>query len=851
MFGILCIAWFLFAVNPADAATTYIFDQTSPVGTVEGTITIENGEYTDQAAADALNAATYSINLGRLTLTQDNSNWEFGVQRYPSSNSNYTISLITDGSTLDFKVTAESLGGSVLGLLRVAADSNTSYSFTFTGGVLNIPGYVIGFQRTASGTEGLVFWITDLSEWIDLPITRTFTYSFPAADNDDTISYVALGDSFSSGEGAGDYSKETDCPHKGPCKDKDGNDYTNQCHRSKHAYSQKCPGGDDWNCANYAVPLVDSDPPLLIKRKFFACSGAKTRDITSCVSPPKYPEDEKTNNCKYGDPDHKAQINQPGFDSSVDLVTLSIGGNDVYFAEVVKKCLLNKNCANEIFACPNTPIVNWFCNDTETVGMKVFSKIEDLMSWALMSDGYDGLQQVYKKIKDKTDKSPVFVLGYPDILPHPDTLPPDGEFEASQCNLLSAAQRFSQDERKFLTQVRIGLNKAVECAAARAGVHFVDVMGTGGWGFQGHELCGPDADWINPVFFGRKVESLHPNRLGHFAYAKLINNYIKNTCEQNPERCHSGIPANPEPVPEADVPDACKWKNPLKKEQLVFSAVALMEEVPLPSTGDLIVEPAVPLSCDHRESYVPSQDLRITGRGFEPFTAVALELKANGGNHVSALGVFQADGEGKLDVTASIPPEAPTTDWALIEAFGQGPVGEGRVLMTMIALAPSLSADSDNDGIPDVCDNCPETASPDLTDTDGDGVGDACDACLLDFENDYDGDGLCSDEDSCQFDPDNDIDGDGLCAQSDNCPTVNNPDQTDADNDGVGDACEGNILGDLNGDGVLDFATDFQVFMSLFGQPVDPPGTEPDYDGDGFVGLADYSIFLSLFNPPG
>ena len=59
------------------------------------------------------------------------------------------------------------------------------------------------------------------------------------------------------------------------------------------------------------------------------------------------------------------------------------------------------------------------------------------------------------------------------------------------------------------------------------------------------------------------------------------------------------------------------------------------------------------------------------------------------------------------------------------------------------------------------------------------------------------------------------------------------------------------IPGDLNGDGVLDFNTDFQVFMSLFGKPVNPPGTEPDYDGDGFVGLADYSNFLSFFNTPG
>jgi hypothetical protein len=58
--------------------------------------------------------------------------------------------------------------------------------------------------------------------------------------------------------------------------------------------------------------------------------------------------------------------------------------------------------------------------------------------------------------------------------------------------------------------------------------------------------------------------------------------------------------------------------------------------------------------------------------------------------------------------------------------------------------------DSDGDGIPDACDNCPWIPNGDQTDTDGDGIGDACD----------------------------------------NCPDVPNPDQTDSDGNGIGDACE-------------------------------------------------------------
>ncbi len=81
--------------------------------------------------------------------------------------------------------------------------------------------------------------------------------------------------------------------------------------------------------------------------------------------------------------------------------------------------------------------------------------------------------------------------------------------------------------------------------------------------------------------------------------------------------------------------------------------------------------------------------------------------------------------------------------------------------------------DDDNDGVPDEADNCPLTHNPDQDDADGDGVGDLCDNCPT-IAN------------AGQMDSDRDGIGD-VC---DNCPNAANADQADSDGDGIGDACD-------------------------------------------------------------
>lgn len=112
----------------------------------------------------------------------------------------------------------------------------------------------------------------------------------PAADAASSVAYVALGDSYSSGVGAGNYISSS-----------------GRCERSSNAYPEQ------WAGANSPASFVS-----------VACSGATTADVLSSQA--------------------------SALTHGTTLVSITIGGNDAGFASVMETCVLEltSSCLNAV-----------------------------------------------------------------------------------------------------------------------------------------------------------------------------------------------------------------------------------------------------------------------------------------------------------------------------------------------------------------------------------------------------------------------------------------------------------------------------------------------------------------------
>ena len=238
-----------------------------------------------------------------------------------------------------------------------------------------------------------------------------------------TGTYVALGDSYSAGEGLRPFDQFTTS---------DQASGGTGCHRSSpHAYPR----------------LLRFEAPSPAER-FVACSGAVKHDMY--------------NPHRTGDSADSVVI-APQLDGEVHpevgLVTLSIGGNDVVFSKVVVHCFLHVDCLDSTFRAPR---------DVPDRDLR-FPATQPLRSWAeealvLVRGKVDDL---YPKLRAQFPNARIIVVGYPYLFP--DRGAP--VFDLSDCQ--SMLRRFARGERGEVRALHDELNATLYEAAVSAGIEFV------------------------------------------------------------------------------------------------------------------------------------------------------------------------------------------------------------------------------------------------------------------------------------------------------------------------------------------------------------------------------------------
>ncbi len=135
---------------------------------------------------------------------------------------------------------------------------------------------------------------------------------------------VVLGDSYSSGEGAGDYLRESaDDGLNGPA-------YRNGCHRSRKAWSRQAVLPGSTVSVGTRADSFSSD----LDYHLLACSGAETENLLPAGSGVANAFGE-TGRGQYRE---VSQLDKGYLDENTTTVALTIGGNDAHFAEVMRIC---------------------------------------------------------------------------------------------------------------------------------------------------------------------------------------------------------------------------------------------------------------------------------------------------------------------------------------------------------------------------------------------------------------------------------------------------------------------------------------------------------------------------------
>ncbi len=279
------------------------------------------------------------------------------------------------------------------------------------------------------------------------------------------LEYVAMGDSFSSGEGNPPYLFNTDV------------DNYNTCHRSKGAYPL----------------LLEAEPSLALNLTGFpACSGAEIKHIIN------------SSNLENSEPPQAAMIS-----TSTDLVTMSIGGNDIGFGHVLQECTLVHELS------PGK-------TQDETDQAYCATALDDARTVLESTAFEEDLATTYAGVASLGgDDTKLIIVGYPQLYPEYANITEACTWGTNPGSFgLTSGRDVSESEINEIRSLTSDLNDLLSTNVGTledSNVRFADPSSR----FVGHELCTsvPYFTGVHEVFDLVDVRaSFHPNVIGQSKY---------------------------------------------------------------------------------------------------------------------------------------------------------------------------------------------------------------------------------------------------------------------------------------------------------------------------------------------
>ncbi|GIF26088.1 hypothetical protein BJ973_003358 [Actinoplanes tereljensis] len=332
--------------------------------------------------------------------------------------------------------------------------------------------------------------------------------------------YVALGDSYSSGEGNSPYDKNTDLKRTNGTKGA----AVNACHRSQASAFPRLvrqPGADTYGGSSTLLSIEQmATQHSYGSFGFLACSGATTTAIArdAVNSPPSASDaagytDWGSANYQWGE---LTQVEQGWLDQDTTQVSVSVGGNDVRFTDILNGCIAAlSDCSGENYKLTrkSNGVV-----DPEPLRDYETKIIRDMLPAKLKA--------TYKAIHNAAPNAAIYVIGYPQMFP-------DQESNDACYNIGSQARLFLN---ALAGRLSVTISRAVDdIRATGVNIRYVDTSSAIHLGAAGQKKWACDGSdgyrWLNAITSkttdgsGENTPgtgSFHPTARGQQGFADIL-----------------------------------------------------------------------------------------------------------------------------------------------------------------------------------------------------------------------------------------------------------------------------------------------------------------------------------------